>query len=366
MIPDSVLPMKLLEPLPFFDLFEYLRPKMQLTLDQYDLLKHSLWLGYGATSWEDLQRVCALLWVKPSYDDSQQKLFDREFIAYREKSIELGAKVVPEQEKDIVKRPPEKSLKLLLPKLPKRLIPDIDKPSSIQAATGIKIPPTIEPKIAKNLKFPPVDLPISLPKVRESWRVLREVSRLGIADEIDVEKTVAQISKLGFLEDVILRPPLRQRSELVVLVDEGDNMLPYFLALTPLFKSIEDGAVYPAEIYRFTGYPSRFLYKWRQPTKSVVIDDVLARLHRSRTVLMVVSDVGGAVGLRNADRVQGTKTFLRRWQLCVRQVLWINPLPEERWPASAAAEIEQELGGKMLWLGNMGGREVQRLLRSGR
>jgi uncharacterized protein len=365
-IPDSVLFVKLLEPLPFFDLFEYLRPKMQLTLDQYDLLKESLWVGYGATSWDDLQRVCALLWVKPSYDDSQQKLFDREFIAYRTKSIDLGAKIVPEQEKDTEKKPPEKALALLLPTLPKRLVPDMDKPSSIQAATGIKIPPTAKQKTAKNLKFPPADLPISLPKVRESWRVLREVSRLGIADEIDVEKTVEQISKLGFLEDVILRPPLRQRSELVVLVDEGDNMLPYFPALAPLFKSIEDGSVYPAEIYRFTGYPARFLYKWRQPTKSVVIDDVLARLHRSRTVLMVVSDVGAAVGLRNADRVQGTKNFLRRWQLCVRQVLWINPVPKLRWRETAAAEIEQELGGKMLWLGDMGGREVQRLLRSGR
>lgn len=366
MIPDSVLFVKLLEPLPFFDLFEHLRPKMQLTLDQYDLLKQSLWLGYGATSWDDLQRVCALLWVKPSYDDSQQKLFDQEFTAYRTKLIELDTEIVPEQEKDTAKRSPEKVLKLLLPELPKRLIPDVDKPSPIQATTGIKIPPAVKQEIAKNLKFPPVDLPISLPKVRESWRVLREVSRLGIADEIDVEKTVAQISKLGFLEDVILRPPLRQKSELVVLVDEGDNMLPYFPALTPLFKSIKDGSVYPAEIYRFTGYPARFLYKWRQPTKSVVINDVLARLHRSRTVLMVVSDVGGAVGFRNVDRVQGTKTFLRRWQLCVRQILWINPVPGWRWPGTAAAEIEQELGGKMLWLGDMGGREVQRLLRSGR
>jgi hypothetical protein len=54
MLPDSILFAKLLDPLPLFDLFEQLQPKLQLTLEQYEALKKSLWLGYGATSWDNL------------------------------------------------------------------------------------------------------------------------------------------------------------------------------------------------------------------------------------------------------------------------------------------------------------------------
>jgi uncharacterized protein len=310
--------------------------------------------------------ICGLLWVRPSDDDSHQKLFDREFNYYRQRLHELPIKALPVVVNDRQEEYSPVADQLLWPAFPQRLIPDATQSSSIQAATGVETWPATEKNFAKELKFPPIDLPISVPKVRESWRLLRQVHRLGVADEIDVDKTVAKISQVGFVEEVVLRPPWSQRSELVVLVDEGRSMLPYFPALAPLFKAIEGGWLQPATAYRFTGYPAWFLSQWQSPDQLIAIDDLLKRLHRLRTVVIVISDMGAAHGERDADRMQGTKDFLRYWQPCVRQILWINPVPKWRWPGTAAVEIKKELNGKMLWLGDFDSRAVQRLWRSRR
>jgi uncharacterized protein len=365
MLPDSALFTKLLAPLPLFDLFEQLQPKLQLTLEQYEALKQSLWLGYGATSWDDLQRVCGLLWVRPSYDNSHQKLFDREFDYYRQRLSDLPVRKPIEVNKSNTEQS-SVTTQLLLPAFPKRVIPDDTQSNSSQAATGVETLPAQERNFANDLKILPTDLPISVLKVRESWRLLKQIHRLGMADEIDLDRTVAKISRVGFVQDVVLRPSWSQRSELVVLVDEGKNMLPYFPALAPLFKAIEGGWIHPAAAYRFTGYPAWFLSQWQDPERLVAIDDLLKRLHRLRTVVMVISDMGAANGEIDADRRQGTKDFLRCWQPCVRQILWINPVPKWRWQGTMAAEINQELDKKMLWLGDFDSRTAQRLWRSGR
>jgi uncharacterized protein len=203
-----------------------------------------------------------------------------------------------------------------------------------------------------------------VPKVQESWRALRQVSRTGLADEIDFDRTLEQLSRFGFLEDVFLKSSLRQRSELVVLVDEGDGMLPYFPALKPLFQAIDGGWVTPARMYRFTGYPARFLYDWENPTQSEVVDVILSRLHRTRTMVLVVSDAGAAIGTKNDDRVQGTAKFLERWEPCVCQILWVNPVPEGRWEGTPAAAIKELLGGRMLALDMLGGTTVRMVIQA--
>jgi uncharacterized protein len=366
MCPDSTLFTKLLEPLPFFDLFVFIQPKLDLTLDQYDALKKSLWMGYGTTSWEDLRRVCSLLWVRPSDNNNHQKKFDSEFSAYRQRIIDSLPKNLSISAKDSSFDRSKATVSPVLPSLPLRLVPIADQPSEVKAATRVQTSISTNQSFRQELKFPPVDLPISLSQVRENWRLLRQVDRWGIAEEIDVEKTVAEISRVGFVGDVVLRPILRQRSELVVLVDDGDQMVPYLPAVAPLFTAITNNWVCPAEIYRFIGYPAWFLSKWLDPSCSVVVSELLARLHRSNTVVMVVSEMGAATGEWSAERLKGTRDFLRRWQLCTRQILWINPVPRDRWRGTMAAEIQKDLGGKMLWVGDMGSREMQSLLRSRR
>jgi uncharacterized protein len=353
--------LKLSEPLPLLDLFEQARGAgMPLTMEQYDLLQRSLWRGYGSRRWKDLKRVCMILWVKSPDDD--RAIFERVFKEYRQ-AAEADIPDMPESSGLPIgqETKPEK-LPEKLPEVPLRLMPERNKPSERQGPIGIKTP--TQQGIAAGRDFTLKQLPISVRGVQASWRALQQVKRSSIADEIDIERTVEQISRLGFLEDVVLRSSLRQRSELVVLVDEADGMTPYLPALKPLFQAIAGGWVTPARIYRFTGYPLRFLYDWERSTQAESVDVILSRLHRSRTIVLVVSDAGAAIGAKNDDRVEGTSAFLARWGPCINQMLWVNPVPEERWTGTPAEEIQALLGGRMLALDALDESAVKRMMQT--
>jgi hypothetical protein len=359
---DQALLLKLSEPLPFLDLFEQLQKAgMLLTLEQYDLLQRSLWRGYGSRSWSDLKQVCELLWVKPSanYD---RTLFERVFQNYlREANTDVEEIRLPQALPSTIEDEPTK---IRLPQVPVRLMPERTKPSALKGPIGIKTPEQDRQLSGKDWKLTLMSLPISVQKVQKSWQMLRQVSSMRIENEIDAERTLEDISRHGFLRDIVLRSSWQQRSELVVLVDDGDGMIPYLPALKPLFQSISGGWVSPARIYRFTGYPLRFLYDWERSTQAEAVDIILSRLHRTRTMVLVVSDAGAAIGTQNEDRIKGTIAFLERWQACVHQILWVNPVPEVRWEGTSAAEIQAVLGGRMLALDVLDGVRVKQVIQA--
>jgi uncharacterized protein len=359
---NRALLLKLSEPLPFLDLFEQLRAMgMLLTLEQYDLLQRSLWRGYGSQSWSDLKQVCQVLWVKPSanYD---RTLFEQEFQKYEQEANTDVEDIRPPQPSPSTIE--DESTKPRLPQVPVRLMPERTKLSALRGPIGIKTPEQDRQLSGRDWKLTPMSLPISVQKVQKSWQMLQQVSSTCIADEIDVERTLEQISRLGFLMDVVLRSSWQQQAELVVLVDDGDGMIPYLPALKPLFQAIAGGWVSPARIYRFTGYPLRFLYDWERSTQAEAVDVILSRLHRTRTMVLVVSDAGAAIGTQNEDRIKGTVAFLERWLACVRQILWINPVPEVRWTGTPATEIQAALGGRMLALDAFDGAAVKQVIQT--
>jgi uncharacterized protein len=334
---------------PFLDLFDRLRGAgMQLTWDHYDWLHKALLTGHGLESWDELKQTCRVLWVKPSHNYDRE-IFDREFDLYRQQFQPESS----QPQNPLATNPDPLPLTASrLPQVPPRLMPTRGK-SPIKAPTGIQTPLSDLHRSDKDRILKPIDLPISIPKIREFWRSLRRVSRT-IADEIDVERTVDRMIQLGFLDDIILRSSMRDRSELIVLVDDSDGTLPYFPALAPLFEAIEGKWINPARLYRFTTYPTRLLYDWRKPLASIVVERTLSQLHQHRSTVLVISDAGVASRARNDDRLAGTLRFLDRWEPCTREILWINPVPQDRWEGTLAGEIDRRLGGRMVSLENWG------------
>ena len=54
---------------------------MALTLEQYNLLQQAVACGYGLGGWEDIKRVCRLLWVT-TCDNYDINIFNRTFDDY--------------------------------------------------------------------------------------------------------------------------------------------------------------------------------------------------------------------------------------------------------------------------------------------
>jgi uncharacterized protein len=343
---------------PFLDLFHHLRQAgMPLAPDQYDLLRQALDRGYGLNGWDDLRRLCRLLWVKPcpNYD---AEVFDQAFDRYVrqlhsqwQRELDISALSDQDQAQETGRdRLPS------VPRVPPRwqTEPQAEKaqsPEATEVPIALKTPPPEYPPIQESqFQLMPTRMPVPMEMVRSSWKTLRQSVREGQDYELDVEGTIDRINQNGLFSEVVLRPCLVQRAELLVLIDDSDAMIPFNPVLQPFITAVTENRISPSQLYRFTVFPEGSLYQWHQATTAVPLAPLLSRLHRSRTVVWIISDGGAATAMYNAERLHGIVEFLTQLAPCVRELLWFNPLPPDRWQLTTAAAIAQILDGRMLTL----------------
>ncbi|MCG6133438.1 MAG: hypothetical protein MET45_02020 [Nostoc sp. LLA-1] len=331
------------------DLFQELRNAgMALTLEQYELLRKAVVKGYGLGGWQDIKRVCRLLWVKPcaNYD---AKIFDRTFDGY----IQQHHAKMPVQSRETVSEPikttPEKKPSSNLPQIPPRRM------SSSTPQPHVKVPAAIQSNSissrfenSNNFHFSPTNFPIQLSDVQVTWRLLRQTKQVGRDYELDLEATLYQIEREGIFTDVVMRPVRVRKTELLLLIDDSLAMIPFFPALQPFIQAIAEARITPAQIYRFTSYPDEYLYDWQNPAQAQPLTNILPKLHRNRTVVLILSDAGAATATYSQERIEGISKFLTALSPCIRQLIWLNPLPPQRWEQTSAWTINAILNGKML------------------
>ncbi len=330
------------------DLFQELRQAgIALTLEQYDLLQQAVAQGYGLGGWQDFKRVCRLLWVKPcvNYDAN---IFDRTFDRYiQQHHDKMPDKPVPEPAAKILPPKPPSNL----PQIPPRKKGlSTQKPSQQKVATAVETQPPSSrfENTTKKFHLTPTNFPIQLSDVQVSWRLLREAKQVGKDYELDIEATLYQIEREGIFTDVVMRPIRVRRSELLLLIDDSSAMIPFFPAFAPFIQAINEHRMTPAQIYRFTSYPDEYLYHWASQAKAEPLTNIFPKLHRNRTVALILSDAGAATATYSQERIQGISKFLTALSPCIRQLIWLNPLPPERWKQTSAWIIDAVLNGKML------------------
>ena len=180
------------------------------------------------------------------------------------------------------------------------------------------------------------------------WRLLKQPVQVAWDYELDIEATIEQIERDGIFTDVVMRPVITQRTELLLLIDDNSGMLPFFPILQPFIQAIAEARITPAQIYRFTSYPDEYLYNWYRPNLAQPLNDLLPKLHLHSTFVLIISDVGAATSTYSQERIEGISKFLTALSPCVRQLIWLNPLPPQRWKQTSAMTIDAVLNGKML------------------
>ncbi|MFH7029849.1 MAG: hypothetical protein ACHBN1_31920 [Heteroscytonema crispum UTEX LB 1556] len=328
------------------DLFQELRKAgMALTLEQYELLLKAVDQGYGLGGWQDIKRICRLLWVKPcaKYD---AKIFDRTFDRY----IQQHHNKMPVQPHDPVENTPQLKPPSNLPQIPpRRKSSSTQKPSEVQVPVAIqsKLDPSEFKNARNDFHVNPTNFPIQLEDVQVSWRLLRQVKQVGLDYELDIEATINRIEREGIFADAVMRRLWVRRTELLLLIDDSPAMIPFFPAFKPFIQAIEEARITPAQIYRFTSYPDEYLYHWHHPSNAEPLTNLLPKLHRNRTVALIFSDVGAATATYSQERIEGISKFLTALSPCIRQLIWLNPLPPQRWEQTSAWTIDAVLNGKM-------------------
>jgi formylglycine-generating enzyme required for sulfatase activity/uncharacterized protein with von Willebrand factor type A (vWA) domain len=333
--------------LPLLQLFQQLRDRgMLLSIEQYDLLRQSLEQGFGL-DWESLERICKLLWVKPSLNYDLD-IFEREFKLFQQ----LHQKAFQEY---LAERPPstsEPTLLGILPTIPPRLrlrqnpdpaissipqIPNLDP--VIEEGISAVSPPLAAEFQRKDSRFEPTDLPINLEMIRHTWQKLRSPVRDRHQEELDIEATVERISREGIFSDVVMRPRVRKTADLLLLVDESKGLTPYAPVWQSWIQAIEDQLIPMAEIYGFGREVHDAVYDWQNPLQAIPLDAVLGRLHQQRTVVIVLSDLGAATGSHDDQEVLSMQKLLWRLSQATKSIICLNPVPEIFWRGTTAAEI---------------------------
>ena len=329
---------------------------MQLSPEQYDLLRQALGQGFGLANWEghnwdDLRQVCRVLWVKPSRNYDSQ-VFDQIFDRYvSQKRREIQALQHPQKLSTSPSPEPSKATRQW-PKVPPHKMPE-----STSAAAEAKTPIAVKTGLAglpevddRGLSLTPSQMPLPQQAVLDGWQLLRRPLPEGGRHELDLEATIERITRAGYFSDVVMRPVKSKRVELLVLVDDSNVMLPFRPALQPLVRAIETQKITPATLYRFTTYPDDYLYEWQRPSQAVPLDQRLSQMHPRRTIVLIFGEAGATQTNPSDEHRRGLMRFLTRLSPCVRSLIWLNPLPSQRWTGTLAAEVAYWLDGRMTYL----------------
>lgn len=341
--------------MPMLDLFQQLRDAgMKLTVGDYELCRQALGDDSKPSDWDNLRDICRLLWVKPSLNYDSE-IFEREFDRYQaEKEQEFDRWLATLQSPTDSDQ--DKPINLgVLPQIPPRKKTPTESPptSTTDSAQddasgdGVDAVRQERPKSPRSRPEFALEVPISQVVFQRSWRTLRRPITDLRFTELDVLATVDRIGREGFFSDVVTRPKLQKKAELLLLVDDSNAMLPFTPVIEPLIQLVLNRRISPALIYRFNQYPSNYLYQWQHPLRGVPLGKVLGRLHQQRTVVIILSEAGAASPLYHQERVLGTGKFLERLLPCVREILWLNPLPQTRWVDTTAEAIQTALAGRM-------------------
>ena len=184
--------------------------------------------------------------------------------------------------------------------------------------------------------------PLTRRQMKQGWRYLRQNIREGPKTEVDFEETINQVGRQGVFLEPLMRAPRSNRADLVLLLDQNGSMVPFQSLSQRLAETaLRAGRLGKSGIYYFHNCPVRHLYHDPFMQNPESIQHFLQRRLASKSVVMIVSDAGAARSGFNPTRVERTKKFLNQLNQRISYVVWINPLPHNRWRQTTANEISE-------------------------
>ncbi len=168
------------------------------------------------------------------------------------------------------------------------------------------------------------------------WRRFRAFTRTGAKTEFDPNATLAERCCQGVLVRPVFRAPRRNRARLLILADVSMSMAPWRPFLETVAHSLPFSRLKAVGLYHFANLPRRSLFAAANLTSPVALDGVLADFLGAS--LLIISDGGSARGYLSQRRVRETEDFLERAREAMAPpvVVWLNPMPRDRWTGTTA------------------------------
>ncbi len=190
------------------------------------------------------------------------------------------------------------------------------------------------------------DVALDVRNVKLALRRLRQWTRTDGPEELDLDGTVDRTCREGGEIELVFRPKRRNDVRLLLLMDVGGTMDPYFEPVSRLLTALhEERGLRDFRAYYFHNCVYERVFEtarlWRQ--ESIATADLL-RTYGERWKLLVVGDAAmhpselesdrGSIDWRAATETPGI-VWLRRLEQHFERSVWLNPDPPAEWALSS-------------------------------
>ncbi|MCB9233173.1 MAG: hypothetical protein H6581_16070 [Bacteroidia bacterium] len=209
--------------------------------------------------------------------------------------------------------------------------------TSAEIAARLRGDLIISPQVRERFEISDNYLPVGPRAMKQAWRFLRRLRPEGPASELDVEATLENIAENGFLLEPVMKQRMKIHAEITLLIDRRGSMLPFHILEDKFVEAATQGLRVPDEyIFYFHNVPFDYVYKDKSLRERFPVSEFLGKINQQDDPIVIFSDGGAARGSLNPERIQAMTAFIRTLQLQTRRLVWINPMPPERWEGSSA------------------------------
>jgi uncharacterized protein with von Willebrand factor type A (vWA) domain len=199
-------------------------------------------------------------------------------------------------------------------------------------------------KVAQERRFKNyrTDMALDLRQMKVSLRRLRQLTRTGEATELDLDETIDETCKNAGEIELVFRPPRRNDVRLLLLMDVGGTMEPYFEPVSQLLTALhEDHSLRDFQAYYFHNciYDDVYRVARMAHADAVPTGDILRRLD-SRWKVALVGDAAmhpaellepyGNIDPRRTAPTPGV-VWLQRIANHFDRSVWLNPEGPAYW-----------------------------------
>ncbi len=195
----------------------------------------------------------------------------------------------------------------------------------------------------KNLRD---DVELETRNMKMALKRLRILSREGVAEEIDLDKTITKTSKNGGMLEIEMVPQKKNTVKVLLLLDIGGSMDDHIELCSQLFSAAKFEFKH-LEFFYFHNCLYEFLWKnnVRRWEERVNTYDILNTFNADYKVILVgdasmspyeILFKQGAVEHYNEE---AGKVWLERLKKQFKDVVWLNPVPKNEWKYVQSIEM---------------------------
>ena len=187
--------------------------------------------------------------------------------------------------------------------------------------------------------------------IKVALRRLRKWARDGAPDELDLDTTIRNTAKQGYL-DLAMRAERRNSVNVLLLLDVGGSMDPYIRVCEELFSAARS-EIKNMEYYYFHNCPYEGLWKdnRRRYNERIPTWDVLNKYGSDYKVIIVgdatmspyeITYAGGSVEHWNEE---AGGLWLQRFVQTYPNLVWLNPVKSHAWDHTGSIQLIREIIG---------------------